>query len=247
MRYAKSWDVASKDLKVFLKKKNIIFAILTFPLFISILLGFVINFILPHMTGSGMEFSGLLNLLNAFTFYYVIVAAVLPTFIASYSFVGEKVEKSLEPLLATPMTDEEILLGKGIAAFLPPIGATYLGASLYMVVTDILTHSLLGYNFFPNWDAGVILLVLTPLSAILSIEGNIIISSRVSDVRVSQQLGFLMVFPMACIYLASELKIILLDISTLLIISGVLLLIDLIGLYLTRVTFLREEILTKWT
>jgi ABC-type Na+ efflux pump permease subunit len=246
LRLSKSWDVTSKDFKVFLKKKNVIFSLLAFPLFISILLSFVIEFIVQRAGGSTSGTTLLLTLLPSFTFYFAIIAALLPTTIASYSLVGEKVEKSLEPLLATPMTDEEILLGKGMAAFLPPIGATYLGALIFMVSSDVLTYSAFGYLYFPNLVTGAILLLLVPFSAIMSIEVNVMISSRVSDVRVSQQLGFLTVLPMAVVYLASELNLISLDATSLLIISGVLLIVDLVLMYVARATFQRDQILTRW-
>ena len=72
---------------------------------------------------------------------FVIASAVLPTAIAAYSIVGEKVEKSLEPLLATPTTDGEILLGKSIAALLPPHDSHLCRFTLYMVLIDYLTYS----------------------------------------------------------------------------------------------------------
>jgi ABC-type Na+ efflux pump permease subunit len=246
LRLSKSWDVTSKDFKVFSKKKGLIFSILAFPLVISILLSFVVEFVTQSAGGSGAGATELQALLPSFTFYYAIIAAILPTTIASYSLVGEKLEKSLEPLLATPMTDEEILLGKGTAAFLPPVGATLLGASIFMVSTDFLTHGTFGYYYFPSVDAGIILLLLAPLSAIMSIEVNVMISSRVSDVRVSQQLGLLTVFPMAGAYLASELGMISLVTSTLLFISCILLIADILLLYVSRATFQRDKILTSW-
>jgi ABC-2 type transport system permease protein len=246
LQLSKSWDVTSKDFKVFLRKKNVIFVIIAIPIGISALLSFVIEFIMQRVGEIGPRLIELSALLPSFTFYFAIIAAIIPTTIASYSLVGEKIEKSLEPLLATPMTDEEILLGKGIAAFLPPIGAVYLGALIFMVSSDLLTHSTFGYYYFPNFDSGITLLILTPLSAIMSIEVNVMISSRVSDVRVSQQIGFLTVFPMAGIYLASELSLITLDAGNLLIISGIFLIVDILFLYLTKAIFRREEILTKW-
>ena len=179
-------------------------------------------------------------------FFFLILAGLIPAYIASYSIIGEKVEKSLEPLLATPMTDEEILLGKGMAAFLPPMGATFLGALVFLVSVDVLTHSAFGYYYFPNLDAGFILLLLAPLSAMLSIEVNVMISSRVSDVRVSQQLGSLTVFPMAGAYLASELGIITLDATNLFIISGILAITDALLLFVAKATFQRDQILTRW-
>ena len=109
-------------------------------------------------------------LLPAFTFFYVILAGMIPTTIASYTMVGEKVEKSLEPLLATPTTDGEILLGKGIAAFIPPIAAILGGATIFMILMDIVTQSKLGYYYFPNWNAAIVLFLMVPLAAIISVE-----------------------------------------------------------------------------
>ena len=181
-----------------------------------------------------------------FSFFFVIAASTLPTAIASYSIVGEKVEKSLEPLLATPTTDREILLGKSIAAFLPPIIATYASAVIYMVLIDYLPYPTLGYLNYPNVSIGIILLLVIPLAEILSIEASVIFSSRVNDVRAANQLGGLMFIPFMIIYLASELGVITLNNTNLLIIAGVLLLADVALYYFSSATFRREEILTKW-
>jgi len=247
MRLSKSWVIALKDFKVFRRKKNVIYSIIAFPLIISIIIPIVVEYAGHRNGASGIPAAQLLVLLPAFIFYFLIIAAYLPTPIASYSLVGEKVEKSLEPLLATPTTDDEILLGKGIAAFLPPLGAALGGATIFMVLIDLVTFDKLGYYYFPDWNTGVVLLLMVPLAAIMSVEVNVIISSRVSDVRAAQQLGVLMVLPFAGIYVAGELNIIpLSSTNNLLIISGVLLAADLLLLYVARATFRREEILTKW-
>jgi ABC-2 type transport system permease protein len=105
----------------------------------------------------------------------------------------------------------------------------------------------LGYYFFPNWNAAVVLFLLVPLAAVMSVEWNVIISARVSDVRVAQQIGILLILPFGGIYVGGELGIVPLgSTSDLLIISGILLAVDLLLLYVARATFRREEILTKW-
>ena len=185
-------------------------------------------------------------MLHSFEWFFVIIPAIIPAPIASYSIVGEKLEKSLERLLATPTTDGEILLGKGIAAFIPAIIATYVGASIFMTLIDAITNSRLGYLYYPNWDMGVILLVLAPLALLLSIELNIITSSRVTDVRAAGQAGSLMFLPFIGIYLASEIGIITLDTNTLLIIAGVIAVLDVVMFRISTSLFQREQILTKW-
>jgi ABC-type Na+ efflux pump permease subunit len=170
MNLSKSWIIAAKDLKVFRRKKNIVFSTIALPLLISILLPSVVEFAGNPNGGSGIPTAELPRLLPAFTFFFIIISAPLIAAIASYSLVGEKVEKSLEPLLATPTTDGEILLGKSIAAFLPPMASIYAGAAIFMALMDAVTYSKLGYYFFPNLNVGVVLLLLAPLAAILSVR-----------------------------------------------------------------------------
>jgi ABC-2 type transport system permease protein len=247
MRFSKSWIIAAKDFKTYRRKKNIIYSLAVVPLIIAVLIPTVIGYSGHRNGGSGIPATELLTLLPAFLFFYVILAAYLPTPIASYTIVGEKVEKSLEPLLATPTTDGEILLGKGIAAFIPPLVAVLGGATVFMILMDVMTRSKLGYYFFPNGDAAAVLLVLVPLAVLLSVQVNVIVSSRISDVRTGQQLGVLTILPFAGLYVAGELDIIDLgSTTTFLIIVAILIVVDILLFFISRATFRREEILTKW-
>jgi ABC-2 type transport system permease protein len=237
------WSVASKDIETYKAKKSIIYSTLILPLIISILFSIVVkNVITPS---SGIPSTYQLGL-QALTYFYVVLSAILPSSIASYSIVGEKVEKSLEPLLATPMTDSEILLGKSIATFILPIVAIWAGASIFMVVTDYLTYNGLSYYYFPNWNAGIMLLLLAPFAAMFSIELVVIIASRVSDVRSANQLGLLLLIPFALVYVAGVTGIITFDFSNLLLFSLILIFADVALFFLSKSTFNREEILTKW-
>jgi len=155
--------------------------------------------------------------------------------------------KSLEPLLATPTTDSEILLGKGIAAFLPPLAAVLGGSALFMLLMDLTTRGELGYYYFPDSNTALILLLLVPLALLMSVQVNLIISSRVTDVRAGQQLGGLAVLPFMGLYVSGELNLINLgDASNLLIVAAALLVADVLLFFVSRATFRREEILTKW-
>jgi ABC-2 type transport system permease protein len=244
MRLSKAWIIAEKDFAIFRKKKSVIYSAVLFPLFVSISLPLIVQFI--GSESGGIPAEALTTVLNAFSFFYITGAVTLPTAIASYSLVGEKVQKSIEPLLATPTTEAEILLGKSIAAFLPPIAAIYIGAVLFMALIDSLTYSTLGYFYFPNWNMGVIILLLAPLGSILSIEFDILISSRVNDVRAAQQLGGIVALPFLGIYILAEASILSLETINLLIISASLVAIDVVLFYISKAVFRREKILTKW-
>jgi ABC-2 type transport system permease protein len=242
MRLSKAWMVASKDFKTFSKRKNILYSSIYFEVIVSIGIPFIIRYI----TTKPDAVTTLPYILPAFSFLFVLGAALLPVGIAAYSLIGEKVQKSLEPLLATPTTDEEILVGKSIAAFLPALATNLVGALIFTTLVDLFTYKTLGSLYYPNWDIVIIVFLLGPLASLLSVGYNVLISSRSNDVRSAQQLGALIILPLAVVYLLSEIKVLDLTTNNLLIIAACLAAIDLIVFFLVKATFQREEILTKW-
>jgi ABC-type Na+ efflux pump permease subunit len=240
MRLSKSWVIARKDFKIFRRKKSVLYTLLIIPFMISILLGVVL--FVSHITAAT-----LVHDLPAFAFFFVMLAGVVPTAIASYTIVGEKVEKTLEPLLAAPVTDGEILFGKAISAFIPSILAILGGSILFMALADVATFNALGYYYFPDLNTVITLFLMVPLAVLMSVEWNVVVSGRVTDVRVAQQLGGLVAIPFAAIYLLGLLNYVPLNVaSNILIIAGILALADVALFTVTRRTFKREEILTKW-
>jgi len=244
MRLSKAWIIALRDFKIFRRQRYVWYSLIIFPVIISILFPTVIQLVAVR-TG-GLPAARITMLLDAFSMFFVIGAAFVPLSIATYTIVGEKVEKSLEPLLATPLTDGEILLGKTISAFIPTLVAMSIGGIIFQVGMDVVTFPMLNYYYFPNWTIAVILLILMPAAIIMSVEFSVIVSSRVNDVRSAMSFGIVMFLPFMGIYLASELGLITLDIITLLLIAGVIFVIDVILFFVSTTMFKREEILTKW-
>jgi ABC-2 type transport system permease protein len=122
----------------------------------------------------------------------------------------------------------------------------YAGAAVFMVGVDAVTFGELGYYYFPNWTFGVLLLVLVPVAVVMSVLYSIIVSSRVNDVRSANSYGIFIFLPFLAIYFASEIGIISLDITGILIIAGILSAIDIALYFVGTAAFQREEILTKW-
>ena len=243
MNFKNVWTITEKDLGLFRKKKTILYSALILPLFLSIGLPMIAWYVINNRN---VPIQTIFPIFDAFSFFFLVLAAIIPTFIGAYSFVGEKTEKTLEPLLATPTTDYEILLGKSLAAFLPVIIMIFISGVIFMVLMDIFTFAKVGYLYFPNWNFGIILLLNSPLACVMSIEFSIIISSRVNDVRSAQQLAALIIIPFFALYLLTEIRVITLETSTLLLIAGIITLIDIALFFASRAIFQREEILTKW-
>ncbi len=249
MRLWKSWIVTSKDLAVFKKNKYILYSLIALPLLMGIVIPSILIFSLQAesatLTDVQLKESASM-LINIFTAYFVIIAAVLPTIIASYSFVGEKLEKSLEPLLATPTTDSELLFGKSIAAFIPCVGATYIGTAIFVVIVDTWSFINLGVFLLPNPYWALIMGAVTPLACVLSVEANVIISSKVNDIRAAQQIGGFVTLPLLFVMILASTVTTFPLITLAFILSGSLAIADIALFYLAKATFRREEILTKW-
>ncbi|MGI0071871.1 MAG: alpha/beta hydrolase-fold protein [Thermoplasmata archaeon] len=113
MRLSQAWIVARHDIALIRGRKGVLIPLIAFPIGVAIGFPLLIDYL--AIGGGTFASSYLPQLIEAFTFWFVISAAVLPTAIAAYCIVGGKVEKSLEPLLSTPTTDGEILLGKVLA------------------------------------------------------------------------------------------------------------------------------------
>ncbi|MGA2310303.1 MAG: hypothetical protein ABSG57_12255 [Candidatus Bathyarchaeia archaeon] len=92
----------------------------------------------------------------------------------------------------------------------------------------------------------MIVAIITPLACILSVEANVIISSRVNDVRAAQQLGGLVVLPLLLsVFLAASGEFISTSLLTL-VLSGILVVADITLFFVRKATFQREETLTEW-
>jgi ABC-2 type transport system permease protein len=244
VRLSQAWIIARHDMGVIRRKRGIVAGLVALPLAVGIGFPLLIWYIVQKGSG-GLE-SYLPDLVNAFSIWWVIGAAMIPTSIAAYAIVGEKIEKSLEPLLSTPSTDGEILLGKMLAAFLPTILAVWAGSTLYQVLVDEFTRGAIGYLLFPNWTMALIVFVLAPLACLYSIEFSVIVSSRATDARSAQQYAGILFVPLIFIYIAGEIGSFPLDQTHLLYISALLGAVVLALFYASLRTFRREEILTRW-
>lgn len=241
MNLSKSWVITNKDFSIFMKKKRILYTLIILPLIFSILLPLSIRSLTTETNTND-----LIALINAFSYFYIILVYIQSTTLASYSILGEKIEQSLEPLLATPTTESELLFGKTLASFIPSVAIIYANSIIFMALIDLFTNNTFGYLFYPNWTMAFILLVVVPLSSLFSIQLNVIISSRVNDVRTANQLGFLMFLPFMGLYIPLVTNSLSLNITNLTIISIIILLIDITLFYVSKSTFSRDKILTKW-
>jgi ABC-2 type transport system permease protein len=184
-------------------------------------------------------------LVQQFMFYFLMMPLLIPTYIASYSIIGEKQQRTLEPLLATPMTVTELLLGKALAALVPAVGVTWFSYAFYVVVARFLTSfEVWKHIVSPVWVGAILLL--GPLLGILAITVAVMISSRVNDIRVAEQMSGMLVVPVVLLGIPLTAAKVLVSWPMFLIALAVILAVDVVLLLIAVRLFERETILTRW-
>ena len=191
--------------------------------------------------------STVVGLISSFAFFFIIISALVPLYLTSYNLVGEKIEKSLEPLLATPTSDSEILVGKYIASFIPVIIGLWIGIFIFYSLIDLITYKELGYYYFPNYSLIILIFIAMPLAMLYGISFGTLASSRASSVQGAYQLGAASLLPFFVLYVLGEVQVISLSSMANVLIISLFLLIATVGIYfLSKSFFNREKILTVW-
>ncbi len=236
---------------------------------VSMLLPFVIAIVVPGLAGERLSDSSDFEIalemyrdhpalgalapeaaVQAWIFQQFLVLLVLTPVtgamsIAAYSIVGEKQARTLEPLLATPLTTVELVGAKVLGAFVPALVLTaatflvYLGGVIVCAEPGAFRALLLPGSL-------AVAFLLGPLLSLAALQLAVCVSSRVNDARSAQQIGALVVLPLTAAFILQITGMLRLTLPMIgaaaLVLTGVN-----IGLLLLGITlFDRESILTRW-
>ncbi|MFQ6074620.1 MAG: ABC transporter permease subunit [Candidatus Bathyarchaeia archaeon] len=186
-----------------------------------------------------------------FSVYYLlgpmllITPLMVPVFIAADSFAGERERKTIEPLLASPVSDIELFLGKVLTAFVPSMFISFIA---FVIATCLFNWSALqvfGYIIFPDIPYFIMMIVLTPLATIFSISIVVLISARVVSVRDASQIGGVVIVPLILLIVGQMFAFIFINIVTVIIATAILALLDAILIRFCASRFGRETILMR--
>jgi ABC-2 type transport system permease protein len=233
---------------------------------LSLALPFGIAILIPAITGHGLgedadlvrvsAVAGAAETLTAdghvqlfmfeqFLLMFLITPVTGAMALAAHSIVGEKQARTLEPLLATPVSTFELLAAKVFGALLPTLAISLIGLGLY--VAGIAAFAAPGVaQAMLSMRTLLLIVLVAPASALVSLQAAILISSRVNDPRTAQQFGVLVIIPLAGLLVAQFSGSLWLSASALGLVGlGLLALWGLLAL-LSVALFERETILTRW-
>jgi ABC-2 type transport system permease protein len=177
---------------------------------------------------------------------FMMMPLAIPVTIASYSIVGEKTTRTLEPLLATPISTLALLGGKALAAVLPAILVTWLGFCVFVAGTVIITGGggLLAGILNVLWLIAIF--VVGPLLSLAAVSVAVMVSSRANDPRVAEQLSMLVILPLLGLFFGQVTGFILINQQLIVWMAVGMAVLDVGLLALATQIFQREAILTRW-
>jgi ABC-2 type transport system permease protein len=123
---------------------------------------------------------------------FLVLPIFLPILLAAQSIGGERERRTLEPLLAAPVSVSSIIVGKSLGALLPALGITWISAALFCLGVDAIAGQMLLPD--ASWLFGTF--VLSPLFALFGNATAVLVSSRVLDPRAAQNLAATTVLPL---------------------------------------------------
>jgi ABC-2 type transport system permease protein len=186
-----------------------------------------------------------LFLFQQFLMLFMVIPVTGAMALAAHSVVGEKQARTLEPLLATPITTFELLVAKVLGALLPTLAIAAAGLVLYFAGIVVLAEAGVA-RAMANARTAVLVALVGPAAALVSLQAAIVISSRVNDPRTAQQFGVLIIIPLSALLVAQFIGTLWLSPAALVLIGGGLILVWMLLTVVSVALFDRETILTRW-
>jgi ABC-2 type transport system permease protein len=201
----------------------------------------------PALAGMSQQEAGQAILGQAFSAMFLLMPMILPSIIAAYSIVGEKTNRTLEPLLATPVETWELLTGKILAALIPTVAISWLFGAIFIggMAAVSVSQRVFAAIVSPGWLT--VFLLCTPLLGVIAIAAMVAISARVNDPRTAQQLSAWVVLPFLLFFFGQLTGLIVLGLLAALGAALALGLVAVAAVWAATRLFQREVILTKWT
>lgn len=261
-RLARALAVYRKDLLDLRKNAGLIWSMLALPLVIVVTpLGVVWAYVRnpddPNLKAIALYYDVGVDLANASHFllekvladWFVIYLAMpvfVPMLISSHAVAGEKEKRTLEPLLASPVTPLELVIGKSLASLVPSVIISILAFGLLCVGVDAVTYRFIGELVLPNgmWVFGVF--VIAPLFAFFGNGVAVLVSARVGDSRFAQQLAGLMVLPLMGLAAGQFGGFLKAGPAYYSRIAAVVLVLDVVIVLVARRFFDRERLMSRW-
>ena len=177
---------------------------------------------------------------------YLLMPVFVPVLISSQAVAGEKERRTLEPLLASPVTAAEILAGKSLTSLVPSMLITIGAFGVLSLTVNAVCWDLFHEAVLPNgmWLFGIF--VVAPLFAFFGNAIAVIISARVGEARMAQQISGVVMLPLIGLFGSQVAGLLRAGTSYYATLAAVVFVLDVVLVLIGIKLFDRERLITKW-
>ena len=134
---------------------------------------------------------------------FLVIPLAVSTILAADGFAGERERGTLELLLAAPLDERELLLGKVLAALIPGVISSWATFLLMVPTVNLLSSDVFNGPWFPPGPEWIIVVfLLSPLYSFLAVAITCALSSRVRSVKEAQQGTGILIIPLLAVVVA---------------------------------------------
>jgi ABC-2 type transport system permease protein len=182
------WLLAHKDIREAFGRRMILLRLLIPAVLLPIFYGFFAGAMIRDAARNAQGAGALIAQVPLFAAIVVLLGSLIAVMVTADAIAGEKERRTIETLLATPISDQEIFAGKLLAGVIPAILIGY-GGGLIFFVTARLVSGAAPIPVAPLLATVRIILAGVPVVAALLAALGVIISSRCGTVTTATQLS----------------------------------------------------------
>ncbi|WP_446899810.1 ABC transporter permease subunit [Clostridium sp. LBM24168] len=161
-----------------------------------------------------------------FPSYFLIIPIMCSGVIGASSFVGEKEHKTMESLLYTPISMEQLLRAKILGVFVPSYVITFISFIIFGIIFDIGGFIYFGKLIFPDIKWLIIIFWISPAVNLLSLTFTVMVSAKSETFQEAQQVSGFLIIPVILLLVGQMTGVLLLNNLVMFIGGGVLLILD---------------------
>ncbi|MBC2579073.1 ABC transporter permease subunit [Clostridium sp. DJ247] len=178
-----------------------------------------------------------------FPSYFLIIPIMCSGVIGASSFVGEKEHKTLESLLYTPISMEQLLRAKILGVFVPSYVVTLISYIAFGIIFNVGGFIYFGRLIFPDIKWLIIILWISPAINLLSLIFTVMVSAKSETFQEAQQVSGLLVIPMILVLVAQMTGVLLISNLVMFIGGSVLFILDYILIKRISSKFIPEKLI----
>lgn len=178
-----------------------------------------------------------------FPSYFLIIPIMCSGVMGASSFVGEREHKTMESILYTPLTMEQLLRSKILGVFVPSYVVTLLSFIAFGIIMNVCGFIYFKGFIFPDLKWIIIMFWVVPGVSLLSLTFTVLVSAKSKTFQEAQQVSGFLLIPVIMILIGQVSGLIFLNVPVMILCGMVLFALDYVLIKMISSRFIPEKLI----